>query len=199
MSAVDSDACRSGDSRPRAPVTSDSGVSSPRPCGVDVAENGRRAEARTKPPLEVVAPILAVDSNVRRSGDSRPRAPVTSDSGVSRPRRIHSARPDQRERPQPRPLKHVASAETRPPGRGGFTPPGLTRGSGRSRDRSSTSRALKLSPRASARRSSCRMPRGSPRRSPSGRQAGRTRCGLPPARSPRAAACRSSRPARPSP
>ena len=47
MSAFDSDACRSGDSRPRAPVTSDSGVSRPRPCGVDVAGNGRRADART--------------------------------------------------------------------------------------------------------------------------------------------------------
>ena len=75
MSAFDSDACRSGDSRPRAPVVSDSGVSSPRPCGVDVAGNGRRADAAAKPPLEVVAPILAVDSNVRRSGDFVPGHP----------------------------------------------------------------------------------------------------------------------------
>ncbi len=33
--------------RPRAPVVSDSDVSRPRPCGVDVAGNGRRADART--------------------------------------------------------------------------------------------------------------------------------------------------------
>jgi hypothetical protein len=40
-----------------------------------VAGNGRRADAAAKPPLEVVAPILAVDSNVRRSGDFVPGHP----------------------------------------------------------------------------------------------------------------------------
>ena len=106
----------------------DSDVSSPRRFTRREADQSERPQPRPLKPRVASAenhgcpwtkskePMMsAFDSDACRSGDWRPRAPVTSDSGVSRPRRIHSARPDQseRKRSESRALKQRVSRPRR--------------------------------------------------------------------------------------